>query len=123
MIYGIGCDIIEIARLQKLVEKFGNRFLKRIYTPAEIMNAPKIQQPNYFAYLAKRYAAKEAYSKALGTGIGQIIKFKNIEVLNDQRGSPYFNNPSVLDFSNRVHLTLSDEKNFAIAYVIIEKLS
>ena len=128
-IYGIGCDIIEISRIEAAIKKFGQKFLVRIFTKVEIELSrhyaidSNLQPLYYYRYFAKRYAAKEAFAKALGTGIGRTISFNEIEILNNQFGKPYINPiielPNIL--KNLVaHLSLSDDKNMAMAYVILE---
>ena len=130
MILGIGSDIVEIARIFKAIEKFGDKFLTKIFTSNEIIAAQnKSFKKN--AFYAKRFAAKEAFSKACGTGIGRGINFNDIEVFNDDFGKPKIkilnNKNSVLQklFGCKnfaIHLSISDEKSLAQAFVIIEKL-
>lgn len=115
MIKGIGCDIVEIARIEKQIDEFGGKFLKRIYTQQEIDNAPENYQKK-IAYFAKRFAGKEAAAKALGTGIGESIAFNEIEILNDYKGSPTLRISKFQDI--QFHVSLSDEIEYAIAYVI-----
>lgn len=111
MIIGIGTDIVEIARIEKAgVEKLSKKILK----PSEIAELPKLNA----AKLAKRFAAKEAISKALGTGIGAELAFHDIEISNDELGKPLakiLTKPQL-----KVHLSLSDEKSYAVAYALIE---
>lgn len=120
MIIGIGCDICEIARLKESIEKFGDKFLKRVFTQTELENAP-VNTDKYYSYLAKRFAAKEAFSKALGTGIGENVLFSEIEILNNELGKPYIKTIDRLSLGNKIHLTLSDETHFAVAFVVIEQ--
>ena len=127
MIVGIGSDIIEIERIEKIIYKFGNRFIDRCFTKTEIMKSES--KANKYASYAKRYAAKEACSKALGIGLAKGIKWKDIGVINDQNGKPNielkgnalerfkFISPSNKELS--INLTLTDEKNLAYAMVII----
>jgi len=125
-IFGIGTDIVNVKRIEKLLNKEGMKFKKRIFTPSEIeyCNTKK----NSSSYFAKRYAAKEALSKALGTGIRKDIKFKNIEVFNDKNGKPSIQlKGETFDFFKRkiknnkynIYLSLSDDKPWAQATVII----
>jgi len=122
MIKGIGVDLIDVSRVKESVARFGAQFLERIFTQNELMEADKLKDPEkYYGFLAKRFAAKEAYSKALGTGIGSNISFKEIEITNSADGSP-----QLLDLTERegtiIHVSLSDTKDYATAYVIIEKI-
>lgn len=119
MIIGIGCDICEISRLKESLDKFGEKFLHRIFTKYELANAP-INTDKYYSYLAKRFAAKEAFAKALGTGIGENVLFSEIEILNNELGKPYIKTIDRLAAGNKIHLTLSDETHFAVAFVVIE---
>ena len=85
-IFGIGTDIVNIKRLEKSLKKNGNNFKKRIFSKKEIVYCEKKKYP--YSYFAKRFAAKEALSKALGTGIRKGISFKNIVISNDMLGKP-----------------------------------
>ena len=117
MIKGVGCDIVKIARIQRLIEIWGKRFLSKIFTPAELAIFP--HPLRQYSHFAKRFAAKEACVKALGTGFSQDIAFHDIEIFNNSDGAPYLNlsgNHSTLI----THLSLSDEKEYAMAFVIIE---
>ena len=130
MIFGIGCDIVEIARFDRAISNLGMRFLTRLFTEYEISVAP-INPRLRCAYFAKRFAAKESYSKAFGRGLGGRISadgqysfgFLDIEVHRGELGNPYFSQmPGFTDSAlYSSHLSISDEKEFAIAYVIIEK--
>ena len=88
-IFGIGTDIINIKRMEKLLKSNNSNFKNRIFSKKEIMYCEKKNNP--FSFYAKRFAAKEALSKALGTGIRKGISFKNIEILNDNLGKPSIN--------------------------------
>jgi len=131
MIIGIGSDIVSVKRIVELDKKYPKKFLERIFTPFEIdCSKDKINKYNYFA---KRFAAKEAFSKAIGLGIGRGFNFNDIEVFNDDLGKPFlrilnskkplFNEKKInleLDEIN-IHLSLSDDSDFAHAFVVIEK--
>lgn len=117
MIIGIGCDIISIRRIKDIITKWEDKFLNRIFSEEEIACANS-KGENYYSYLAKRFAAKEALSKALQTGIGAHFSFKDCEVLNNTNGAPYFKFYKPLPY--KIHLSLSDEKDYAQAFVIIE---
>lgn len=130
MIFGIGSDIVQIPRIEDLYLKKTDDFLNRIYGEKEILsfNAKKNDKARY-AYLAKRFAAKEAFAKALGTGFRNGLQFKDIEILNDNYGKPYISlNDTAQNFLISVigenkkityHISLSDDYPVAQAFVII----
>jgi len=86
-IFGIGLDIVETARFAKSVEKFGDRFLHRIFCEGEIAYCQAMKYP--YPHFAARFAAKEAVSKTFGTGIGKAVGWKDIEVCRKESGEPY----------------------------------
>ena len=98
MIKGIGIDIIEVSRIKSMMEKYGDKFFKRILTDNEIDYCKSF--PNAELHFAGRFASKEAYSKAIGTGISKDFGWKDIEILNDQRGKPYIKHTKETEFSN-----------------------
>lgn len=123
MIHGIGTDIVKVKRIQESLDKHGERFAKRILTDKEY---DRFQSHSFPAsYLAKRFAAKEAVAKALGTGFRDGLSLKHIEVTNNDLGKPE------LSFNERASelakslgivasfLSLSDERDYAVAYVIL----
>ena len=122
-IYGIGSDIINISRIKKALKNKG--FKKKIFSKNEIKNIEI--KPSKISRYAKRFAAKEAFSKALGTGISGGISFKDISIINDKNGKPYIvlhgKTKSIVQQKIKKRyksfLTLSDEKKFALATVII----
>lgn len=117
-IYGIGTDLIEIERIKNSIDSVGEKFIQRIFTDLEIdyCQNQKIPYPSF----AARFAAKEAVSKAIGTGIGQAIKWKDIEVYHDELKKPKIRilhtNFAHLDF----HLSISHTHLYATAHVIAE---
>ena len=114
MILGIGCDIVEIARFEKFLDK--KNYLEKIYTQKELKELENIQNKRRkLEYLASRYAVKEALSKALGVGISKQFSFKDAEVHKDELGKPYINYKNY-----KSHLTISHTKDTAIAFVILE---
>ncbi len=123
MIIGIGTDIIQIARLEETIERQGDRFVERILTPVE--QAEYERRKRSPVYLASRFAAKEAASKALGTGIGRGVSFQQFEVTNLESGQPVLTLSGHAEtlFKQRggasVHISLSDEKDMAVAFVIL----
>ena len=125
MIIGIGTDIIDIRRIKNTINKYGDSFKRRCFLSAEIKRSEnRFQTANSYA---KRYAAKEACSKALGTGLARGIFWKDIEVINNAFGKPLIklhNNAvkrinKITKKNYKIELSLSDEKNYAIANVII----
>ena len=123
MIIGLGLDIIDIRRIKKTFEKFGNRFKKKCFHKNEILKSDT--RFNSIESYAKRYAAKEACAKALGTGLAKGVFWKDIEVRNNSSGKPYIilhnRAKDILKIKNNysIELSLSDEKDFALANVII----
>ncbi len=124
MITGIGVDIAETARVQKLVARFGARFARRILTDDELAEFER--RPHPASYLATRFAAKEAAAKALGTGIGEQFGFHSVQVEHDSQGKPvlqFLDNGleliARLKISNAM-ISLSDEKNYVVAMVVLE---
>jgi holo-[acyl-carrier protein] synthase len=124
MIFGIGTDIVEVSRIEGSLERYGDAFAQRILTEGEWQ---AFVQSNIKArFLAKRFAAKEAFAKALGTGLRAPASFQNISVVHDDLGKP------VLDFQpplqalldqrgiRHQHLSISDEKELAVAFVVLE---
>lgn len=122
MIIGIGTDIVQIDRIKRALERRGRSFAERILCADELTIFDKRNASE--AYLAKRYAAKEAASKALGTGVG-LISWQDMEVSNDSRGGPVLTLKGaalqrMLKMGvTHVHLSLSDEKDFAVAFVVL----
>lgn len=116
MIHGIGTDIVYIPRVSRILQKYGEKFLNRIYTEKEIELSRKYNSQEMRArYFAKRFAAKEAFVKALGSGQGIIMK--DIEIYNDVRGKPHL--AVRKDFISKIHLSLSDDGDYATAFVVI----
>ncbi len=124
MIFGIGTDIVEVARIEASLSQFGHAFAERILTKDELIGFESSQTKARF--LAKRFAAKEAFSKAFGTGLRGVVTFQNISVTHDALGKPLLVFSSELqaqiDEKNIVqqHISISDEKNLAAAFVILE---
>jgi holo-[acyl-carrier protein] synthase len=127
MIYGIGTDIVEVSRIELSIEKFGDDFALRILAESEMSSY--LDSNIKARFLAKRFAAKEAFSKALGTGLREPATFQNIVVSHDNLGKPILVVAKPLqDFLTcknigQMHLSISDEKNLAAAFVILEKQS
>ena len=124
-ILGIGVDILSNKRMSQLIKN--KKFLARTFGSKELNTSKKIS--NKTNYFAKRFAAKEALSKALGSGFSNNLNFKDIEILNDNLGKPYFrlNNKTkkiilkTLKVKNfNIFLSISDEKEYSIAFTIIQ---
>jgi holo-[acyl-carrier protein] synthase len=129
MIAGIGTDIVQINRLEKSIQKFGNKFAKHILSEIEMvewlaMNKKKI--PQQARFLAKRFAAKEACAKAFGTGFRKGLSMTHIGIVHDPLGKPAFVFLQVAErifIQQKIHkafLSLSDEKDYCTAMVILE---
>jgi holo-[acyl-carrier protein] synthase len=124
MIFGIGTDIVEVARIDASITQFGNDFAKRILAQSELASYENSQIKARF--LAKRFAAKEAFSKALGTGLRAPATFQNIAVSHDDLGKPILiladELQAFLKSKNitKTHVSISDEKNLAAAFVVLE---
>ena len=126
MIVGIGSDIVNINRIERTISKFGNKFINRCFSKIEILKSEN--RLNKAASYAKRFAAKEALSKALGTGIRRGIDFKNIEISNNKLGKPSiklkgstenFLKKKIKTKNYSIYLSLSDDLPWAQATVII----
>ena len=125
-IVGNGVDIVENKRIEKSLKIKG--FVNRIFTKQEINKSKKLS--NKINYFSKRFAAKEAFVKAIGVGFRENIKFSDIEIINDKKGKPLVNisfnikNLIKKKFNlkkYKIFLSLSDEKKYSVAYVIINK--
>lgn len=115
MIYGIGLDLIEIERIENVYNK--QKFVERILSKEEQIKFNSFsQQKRKIEYLAGRFATKEAFSKALGTGLGKTIAFHDINCYNDHLGKP------CIDYSGfRVHVSITHTENYAMSQVLLEK--
>lgn len=130
MIIGIGSDLIDIRRIEKTLERHGRRFIDRVYTPIEQAKSERRKQRA--ASYAKRFAAKEACAKALGTGLARGVFWRDMGVVNLPSGAPTMQltngaakRLSALipaGFTPRIHLTITDDFPLAQAFVIIEAL-
>ena len=124
MIIGIGVDIAETARVEKLNAKYGQRFAQRILTADELLEFDRRKRSS--SYLATRFAAKEAAAKALGTGIGEQLGFHSIQIESDSQGKPLLRFlGSAVDLIaglgiNNAMVSLSDEKHYVVAMVVLE---
>ena len=126
-ILGIGVDIINNNRIKQLIKN--NKFKSRIYSIREIKLSKKTK--NKVAFFSKRFAAKEAFSKALGTGFSSNLNFKDIEITNDKKGMPrYVENKKIIKIVQKKYkikkfnffLSISDERDYSTAFAIIESI-
>ena len=131
MIYGIGTDIVEVRRIRELLTRYGERFARRVLGPEELAEFRRRRErgahgEGYAArYLAKRFAAKEAFSKALGLGLRGPMTLLSLQVLNNRRGQPLAVarkelEPYLAQRGLSAHVSLSDERDNVIAFVVIE---
>ena len=124
MIIGIGTDLCEIGRVQRALDRHGERFARKILIASELDRFRQHRKPA--AYLAKRFAAKEAFSKAMGTGIRFPVNWHNVSVENVRSGKSMlqFSAPLAVLLRNRgitaTHLSLADETGMACAFVVLE---
>lgn len=128
MIYGVGTDIVKIERITHILNKNKNGFVSRILTDHEknLFENRNANPSSGARFLAKRFAAKEAFAKAFGTGIGADVSFQDLMVQNDDKGKPFFVPSEKLRLKllelgiKKAHLSLSDEQENAVAFVVIE---
>lgn len=121
MIHGIGTDIIEVKRIEESIERFGQRFLDRIFSYDE--QAYCLHHRDAYRHFAGRFAAKEAIVKALGTGFRNGIGWLDIEIINDAQGKPIAQLSTRLKEqfdSPRIHLSISHGRDYATAFAILE---
>jgi holo-[acyl-carrier protein] synthase len=124
MIAGIGTDVVHIDRVRKVLDKFGDRFVNRILTPEERVRFDRTKAKAN--HLAKRFAAKEAFSKAIGSGIRSPFRWHSVTVGRDPKGKPILKpDPKMSAYlsSNgitRFHVSLTDDTDIAMAFVVLE---
>ena len=125
-ILGIGVDIVENSRIRKLLKN--KLFIKRIFSNSEILNANKTKDKE--SYYSKRFAAKEAFAKSIGTGFRDNFNFKDVSIINNKLGKPSFKiNEKIKKIvkkqfkttSVNFFLSISDEKKYSVAYVVLQK--
>jgi holo-[acyl-carrier protein] synthase len=127
-ILGVGVDIVENSRIKKSLKN--DKFLNRVFTSTEILIGKKLKAKDKVSYYSKRFASKEAFSKSIGTGFRYDLNFNDISVVNDRLGKPSF---IITDKIKKIikkqfkvstfnfFLSISDERNYSIAYVILQK--
>jgi holo-[acyl-carrier protein] synthase len=129
MIYGIGTDIIQISRVAGVLERNGDRFAERILGPEELQKYHRRKakvEARGLRFLATRFAAKEAFSKALGLGMHMPMTWRAMQTLNDPSGKPVAVTSGVLKEFMEAHgltaqVSITDEAEYAVAFVIVEK--
>ncbi|GAB4063728.1 holo-ACP synthase [Uliginosibacterium sediminicola] len=126
MIYGIGTDIVAVERIRAGLARHGERYGEMLLTPAEREELARAQDPARF--IAKRFAAKEAFSKAFGTGLRGIVSLQTVAVAHDDLGKPLYALNTELDALMQqrglsAQLSISDEKEYVVAFAIIEQQS
>jgi len=125
MIYGIGIDLVENIRMDRIVKKWGTKFIDKIFSKGEIVYCSR--HANASIHYGARFAAKESFLKALGIGLGMGVKLSDIEVVSDQDGKPslaLYGEASAQIKKNKIiniHLSLTHTKKYSIAMVILEK--
>ena len=125
MIFGIGTDIVDVTRIKKM--KSIDSFAKKILGDNEYLKFSKLSESKKVFFIAKQFAGKEAFAKAIGTGISGVVNFKTIEILRNDEGKPMFKfaEKTQLLIDNlgiaHSHVSLSDEEEYALAFVILEK--
>ena len=124
-IFGVGTDIVKNSRIKKLIKN--KKFINRIFTSSEIQGSKKIKQKVLF--FSKRFAAKEAFVKSLGSGFRNGLNFKDIEILNDDNGKPfYLKTKKISTIINKIFkvkkynlfLSISDEKDYSVAFTMLQ---
>ena len=120
---GVGTDIVEIARVEAVWRRQGERFTQRILTPSEVQTMHTLNEP--WRYLAKRFAAKEAIAKCFGTGIGAKFGWQDVTISNGEEGAPVACLSAAADSlaqslgGSRVLLSIADEKHYAVAFAVL----
>lgn len=122
MIYGVGTDIVNIFRIESILAKYGSSFILKILTPLEANCLKNYSKAKISNFIAKRFAAKEAISKAFGTGIGDYLSFKDISILNSTSGRPYaiVNTSRIcLKKKFKINISIADDYPVAVAFSIV----
>jgi holo-[acyl-carrier protein] synthase len=123
MIFGVGTDIVQIPRIEKIMQRYGDAFPKKILSIIELSKLNSLPLNKHNSFLAKRFAAKEAISKAFGIGLTKRnLHFQDITILNDELGKPYarINSLKFVESNNfEINLSISDDYPIAMAFAII----
>ena len=120
-IYSIGIDLIEIERIEKLMDRYGDKFINRIFTDVEIDYCSKKKDKGSFA---ARFATKEAVFKATGLGLGKGMTWKDVEVINDEKGKPevrLYGKTAELLANKSIHISISHSKDAAISIIVVDQ--
>tara|TARA_B100000427_G_scaffold306415_1_gene293145 strand:- start:653 stop:1051 length:399 start_codon:yes stop_codon:yes gene_type:complete len=127
MIIGTGIDLLKISRIKKVLDKFGDNFLKKIFSEYELKKNKKDFLK--ISKLAKSFATKEAFVKALGTGFNKTVSFKDISLRNEENGKPFLNisnrvqkyldKKTPIGYKSVINVSISDEKDYVVSNVII----
>jgi holo-[acyl-carrier protein] synthase len=125
MVYGIGIDLVENGRIEKIIGKWGQKFLQRVFSDREVEYCRKHVQAS--VHYGARFAAKESFLKALGIGLGMGAKLREIEVVHDEKGKPdlvlwggakaHIEKKKI----TKIHLSLTHTKKYATAFIVLEK--
>jgi len=125
MIFGIGTDLVEVSRVEKILQKWGDKFLTKVYSQNEIDYCKKKAFPSI--HFAARFAVKESFLKSLGIGLGMGVNLRDIEVVNNQQGSPVLNVHESIKARldnlgiNKIHISITHTREHAQAIVVLEK--
>jgi holo-[acyl-carrier protein] synthase len=125
MIYGVGIDLVENDRIEKIIQKWGEKFLSRVFSDREICYCGRHAQS--FIHYGARFAVKESFLKAIGMGLGRGVKLLEIEVVNNKSGKPEINlSGGAREFLvkagiEKIHLSITHTKNYSSAMVLLEK--
>lgn len=116
MIKGVGVDIIEIQRVVEIIEQYGPRFYKKVFTDEEVEYCISKAKPAQ--HFAARFAAKEAFSKAIGTGLGKDLMLKDIEIVRDDSGKPSIKTKKIVH--DKIMLSISHSDHYVVAVCVVE---
>lgn len=123
MIVGVGVDVVTVSRIEAILSRHGDRFLERVLSLQELAGCPTPREPRW---IAKRFAVKEAFSKALGTGLRGPMSFQNISLTHQDSGQPGLQVHGPLQAAvearkvTAMHVSISDEEDLAMAFVVLE---
>lgn len=122
MIIGIGTDIVQIPRIERVFAKYGRKFVEKNFHSMEIKKFNILKVAWQISFLSKRFAAKEAVAKALGTGITKGLRFKEIAIINDEQGAPkvIIDSKNFCQYTNyKINISMSDDYPIALAFAVI----
>lgn len=117
MIFGVGIDAVEVERVTKILAK-GDSFAKKVLTPREFAQYQKLEGKRQIEYLGGRFSVKEAFSKAMGTGLGQAIGLHDVETLWDESGNPV---TTSVKFDGKIFSSITHDSNEIVTLVVLEK--